>query len=120
MIEGTIVENKPLIKIVVGWQLGVQEVIALVDTGFTGQLKISPSKAIDLGLRVTHTESVSLGDEQVVNMQAALAVVAMEGTTNVVDVLIGHGKPVIGVGLLKRFGYTLTVLFKRNYLVLQR
>lgn len=120
MIEGVIVENKPLIRVVVGWRLGVQEIVALVDTGFTGELKISPAKATELGLQVTHTEPVSLGDERVVNMQAALAVVAMEGQTNLVDVLIGHGKPVIGVGLLKRFGYTLTVLFKRNYLVLQR
>src|SRR3990167_9054114 len=107
MIKGIIHNNRPLISLVVGWKLGVQDLIALVDTGFTGELKISPEKAVELGLQITHTEPVTLADEKTVNMQASLALVSMEGVMNVVNVLVSQGIPIIGVGLLRRFGYAL-------------
>lgn len=85
----------------------MQEIVALVDTGFTGELKISPEKVSELGLRITHTQPISLADESKVNMPASLALVLMKGVVNIVSVLISKGRPIIGVGLLKRFGYTL-------------
>jgi clan AA aspartic protease len=100
--------------------LGVQEIIALVDTGFTGELKISPEKATELGLQTTHTEPVRLADEKTVNMRASLALVSMEGAANVVSVLIAQGMPIIGVSLLRRFGYMLNIDFKYNSLFLQK
>ena len=120
MIKGTVYNNRPLISLVVGWKLGVQEIVVIVDTGFTGELKISPEKAIELGLQTTHTEPVMLGDEKTVNMEASLALVSMEGATNVVNVLIARGMPVIGVSLLRRFGYALNIDFKYNSLLLQK
>src|SRR3989344_2292176 len=102
MIKGTVHNNRPLIPLIVGWKLGVQEIIALVDTGFTGELKISPEKAVELGLRTTHTEPVTLADEKTINMRASLALVSMEGAVNVVSVLIAQGIPIIGVSLLRR------------------
>ena len=119
MIKGIVHNNRPLIPVIVGWTLGVQELIALVDTGFTGELKVSPDTATELGLEITHAEPVSLGNDQVVNMSASLALVSMEGTKNVVNVLISQGKPIIGVSLLRKFGYTLTIDFKFNALELR-
>ena len=120
MIRGIIHDNRPLISLIVGWKLGVQETVALVDTGFTGELKISPQTAIELGLQITHTEPVILGDQKTVNMQASLAVVSMEGVMNVVNVLVTEGITIIGVGLLRRFGYALNMDVKYNSLVLQK
>jgi clan AA aspartic protease len=120
MIKGVIHNNKPLISLVVGWKLGVQEIIALVDTGFTGELKISPEKALELGLQTTHTERVILADENPVYMEASLALTAMEGVVNVVNVLISRGMPIIGVGLLRRYGYMLNMDVKYNSLILQK
>lgn len=120
MIKGIIHNNRPLISLTVGWKLGVQELIALVDTGFTGELKISPEKAVELGLQTTHTEPVTLADENQIYMQASLALVAMEGVTNVVNVLISKGIPIIGVGLLRRYGYALNMDVKHNSLILQK
>ena len=120
MIRGIVHNNKPLISLIVGWKLGVQEVVALVDTGFTGELKISHEKATELGLETTHTERVTLGDENTVDMRASLALVSMEGTPNVVSVLISKGIPIIGVGLLRRFGYALNMDVRYNSLVLQK
>jgi len=120
MIKGIVHNNRPLISLIVGWKLGVQETAALVDTGFTGELKISPEKAVELGLQITHTEPVVLGDEKTVYMQASLAVVSMEGVMNVVNVLVSQGIPIIGVGLLRRFGYALNMDVRYNSLVLQK
>ena len=120
MIKGKIYENKPLISIIVGWRLGVQEIVALVDTGFTGELKVSPEKALELGLKTTHTEPVTLADENLIYMQASLALVSMERASKIVNVLIAKGEPIIGVGLLRKFRYALHLDVKRNSLVLQK
>lgn len=120
MIKGIISNNRPLISLIVGWKLGVQEIVALVDTGFTGELKISPEKALELGLQTTHTEPVKLADENTVNMQASLVLVSMENIANVVNVLISKGTPIIGIGLLRRYGYALNIDVKYNSLVLQK
>jgi len=120
MIKGVVHNNQPLISLIVGWKLGVQEIIALVDTGFTGELKLSPEKITELGLATTHAEPVTLGNENTVNMPASIAMVSMDGVPNVVNVLIAKGQPIIGVGLLKRFGFTLNIDFKYSVLTLQR
>ena len=120
MIRGTIHNNRPFISLIAGWRLGVQETVALVDTGFTGELKISPEKALELGLQITHAEPVTLADEKTVYMQASLALVSMEGVRNVVNVLVSKGTTIIGVGLLRRFGYALNMDVKYNSLLLQK
>lgn len=120
MIRGIVHQNRPFISIIVGWRLGVQEIVALVDTGFTGELKIPQEKISELGLILTHTEPVRLADESLVNMPASLALVSIEGAVNMVNVLISKGMPVIGVGLLKRFGYALNINFKYDTLTLQK
>lgn len=120
MIKGIVYKNRPFIPIIIGWRLGVQEIVALVDTGFTGELKIPEDKSSELGLILTHTERIRLADENVVNIPASLALVSMEGVTNMVTVLISKGMPIVGVGLLKRFGYTLNIDFKYNSLTLQK
>ena len=120
MITGAFDGNRPLISLIVGWQLEVVEIVALIDTGFTGELKLSPARASKLGLQITHTESVTLADEKSVNMPAGLAQVAMEGITDTVSVLIGEGTPIIGVGLLRKFGYNLNIDFKTDSIILKR
>ena len=44
----------------------------------------------------------------------------MEGTTYKVDVLICEGIAVVGVKLLKRFGYKLVIDFKGNSVNLEK
>lgn len=104
----------------VGSESSVQEIPVLIDTGFTGELKIKPNKALELGLKTTHAERVTIGDESKVEMQASLARVSMEGISNTVNVLIGKGREAVGVGLLKRFGYVLNADFKYNNFYLEK
>lgn len=121
MISGVLGKaNRPLIPLVVGWNRGVQEIVALVDTGFSGELKM-PSKTIDeLGLEITHAEQVLLANGEHAYMRASLAFVAMEGDTQEVNVLISDGPAVIGGGLLRLFGYKLTVDYKVDSVTLEK
>jgi len=121
MIQGLIgKENRPLIPLVVGWNRGVQEIPALVDTGFSGELKM-PSKMIDeLGLEITHAQAVLLADGTSATMRASLAFVAMEGITHEVTALISNGPAVIGGALLRRFGYKLIVDYKEDSVALEK
>lgn len=121
MIQGFFNNNRPAIFIVVASSKGgVQEIPVLVDTGFTGELKIGPNKALELGLKISHTEPITMGDGRTSGMGASLARVSMEGIANTANVLIGEGKDVIGVGLLKGFGYTLNADFKYNNFYLKK
>lgn len=43
MIKGEFVENIPLIKIIVSWGQAVQTPFVVLDTGFTGDLQVTPS-----------------------------------------------------------------------------
>ena len=102
------------------WKSGIQELVALVDTGFTGELKVSKETANQLGLEVTHTKAIRLGNGEIEEMAASRAVVFMEEVQEVVDVIINPGSTVIGVGLMKKFQYVLTADFPLDMLTLER
>ena len=120
MVKGIVRKNRPLINLIVGWGLKTKEIVALVDTGFTGELKLSQKEVMDLDIIPTHLESIQLANGKTSQMFAGLAMVSMEGAENTVGTLIGDGMPTIGVGLLKRFGYNLNIDFKSDSLVLQK
>ena len=58
----------------VAWNFEVQDIIALIDTGFGGELKISPKMVGELGLSMTHTETVLLANQTVITMPASLCI----------------------------------------------
>lgn len=118
MIEGKIVNNTLYVTVTVSWAQAVQEVVAALDTGFDGDLKLSEEKITELGLSVSHVQPIQLADGSRVNMQASFAYAEMEGAINSIDVLIAPGHPVVGVGLLKKFDYTLIADLKRDKMVL--
>ncbi|RJQ35005.1 hypothetical protein C4568_01625 [Candidatus Parcubacteria bacterium] len=96
----------------------VQQVVALVDTGFTGELKISEQHMQELGLKQTHVETVSLADDSNVEMPASIAYVAMDNVVNLVNVLVAPGGVIVGAGLMRKFGHTLTINFPLNSMTL--
>ena len=103
MIHGTITNDRPHIPLTIGWGSVVENIVAIVDTSFTGGIKIPPESVGNLGLAVSHTELVVLGDGQVVNMAASIVYVDMEGRVEVANAIVAPGDIVIGVGLMKKF-----------------
>lgn len=120
MIRGHIIKNRPFIGLTVAWKESVQDVVVLIDTGFTGEIKITKEVATDLNLEVTGVTNVQLGDRQEAIMATALALVSISGVSRVVTVLIGEGDVLVGMGLLKKFNCLLTLNFANNTLQIER
>lgn len=120
MIFGTILENQALIPVLIGWRFGAQTYTVLIDTGFTGDLKVPLEIANELGLVITHSEYICLGNDEVVEIPVSLGAASMEGVLKPVMILIDRGIPMIGMSFLKKFGYILTVDCKTDVCMLKK
>jgi len=87
----------------------VQDQVVLVDTGFTGELKVSTETANNLRLIPTGVEPVTVGHGKNVSMSTALAYVSLNGMAHLVNVLIADGVEAVGIELLKKFRLKLHV-----------
>jgi predicted aspartyl protease len=120
MLHGRIYEDRPLLPVTIGWKENLQDIILLVDTGYTGEVKLTPRQVQELGIEVTHTRDVRYGDGKPVTREYGIARVSLEGSQKTVSVLIDEGVSVIGVQLLRDFGYKLTVDFPSDEFVLEK
>jgi len=87
----------------------VQTPLVILDTGFTGDLQVTPKMAQELGLLVGGVTPVTIANGQTVNAPFAIAFAAMEGRVNLIQVLIQEGVPLAGISFLSKFGYKATV-----------
>lgn len=120
MINGVFVENVPYIKVVVAWGQSVQAPFVILDTGFTGDLQVTPQIAKELGLQVVGVTHARIANGQVVALSTALAIAAMEGVENYVQVLISESMPLAGISFLSKFSYKAMVDCKYRRVVLER
>lgn len=120
MINGIFVENTPFIKVVVAWGQSVQAPFVVLDTGFTGDLQVTPKIAKELGLQVAGVTRTQIANGDVVEVPVALAIAAMEGATNYIQVLISESMPLMGISFLSKFGYKVTVDCKYRTVAIER
>jgi len=120
MISGVFVENIPLIKVVVAWGQSVQAPFVILDTGFTGDLQVTPKIARELGLQVAGVTKTQIANGDVIEVPVALAVAAMEGAVNYIQVLISESMPLAGISFLTKFGYKAMVDCKYRTIALER
>ena len=120
MVSGVFVENIPFIKVVVGWGQSVQAPFVVLDTGFTGDLQVTQKIAKELGLQVVGVTKTQIANGQVIEVPVALAIAAMEGSANYIQVLISESMPLAGISFLSKFGYKATVDCKYRTVALER
>lgn len=120
MVSGVFVENTPFIKVIVGWGQSVQAPFVVLDTGFTGDLQVTQKIAKELGLQVVGVTKTQIANGQVIDVPVALAVAAMEGAENYIQVLISESMPLAGISFLSKFGYKATVDCKYRTVALDR
>ena len=120
MIKGEFVENIPLIKIIVSWGRAVQTPFVVLDTGFTGDLQVTPKLARELGLQVIGVTKSRIANGQIVNMSTALALASMEGTNKYIQVLISNSSPLLGISFLSKFSYKAIVNCKFKTILLRK
>lgn len=121
MISGTFVQNNiPVIKVLVAWGQAIQTPFFILDTGFTGDLQVTPQIARDLGLKVTGVTNTRIANGQIVPVPTALAIAAMEGAINYIQVLISESMPLAGISFLTKFNYKAIVNCKYKTVILER
>ena len=120
MVRGVFVENTPFIKVIVGWGRAVQAPFVILDTGFTGDLQVTPQIAKELGLQVTGVIKVQIANGETVDVPVALAIAAMEGAENYIQVLISNSLPLAGISFLTKFGYRALVDCKYRTISLEK
>lgn len=105
MVSGVFVENVPFIRVVIGWGQSVQAPFVVLDTGFTGDLQVTPKIADELGLQIVGVTKSRIANGQIIDVPTALAVASMEGAVNYIQVLISESIPLAGISFLSKFGY---------------
>lgn len=120
MVNGTFVENVPWVKVLLGYGWAIQTPFVVLDTGFSGDIQVTPKIAKELGLQVTGVTPARIANGQVVQVPTALAVAAMEGHKAVIEVLISESMPLAGISFLTKFNYKAIVDCKNREVFLER
>lgn len=110
MIKGTFVQNdKPMVEATIAWGQAVQTPYFVLDTGFTGDLAVTPEVAKELGLNEDGVTEMRTAANQIMLFPSATALASMEGKTIYVTVIIKKGLPLLGISFLEKFKYKVTV-----------
>lgn len=120
MVSGVFVENIPFVRIVVGWGQSVQAPFVILDTGFTGDLQVTPKMARELGLRVAGVTRTQIANGEIIEVSVALAIAVMEGVVNYIQVLISGSMPLAGISFFSKFNYKAIVDCKYRTVTLER
>ena len=110
----------PFVRVVVGWGQSVQAPFVVLDTGFTGDLQVTPKIARELGLQVVGVTKSRIANGQIVDVPTALALASMEGAVNYIQVLISESMPLAGISFLSKFGYKAIVDCKYRTVTLDK
>lgn len=120
MIQGGFTGNIPFIKIGLTWGGLVQTPFAVLDTGFTGDLQVTPLIAKELRLEIMGFIAIKVATGQIIEVPVAAAVASMEGLQSPIEVLISESMPLVGINFLSKFGYKATVDCKNRKVFLER
>lgn len=105
MIEGYFDGNVPMIGIIVGSGEVAHIHSVVLDTGFTGDLQITPQLTQDLGLAISVAEKMRVADGRIVAVPTTFAFIELEGIKKYVHVLVSESISLVGISLLSRFQY---------------
>lgn len=121
MVSGLFIQNSiPLIKVLVAWGQAIQTPFFVLDTGFSGDLQVTPQIARELGLQVTGVTNTRIANGQVIAVPTALALASMEGVMSHVQILISESMPLAGISFLEKFKYKAIVDCKYKTVALER
>jgi predicted aspartyl protease len=112
--------NVPVFSLLVSSEDAVTNPLFVLDTGFSGDLKVNPQTAEDLGLEPIASTDITIANGQTVRSKVALAYTSMEGIRNAVSVVIEEGTHLAGIGLFTKFGYKAIVDCKNRTVELHK
>ena len=112
MITGVVNANQEAtISLIVGGSNGRQQKFeAIIDTGFTGFLTLSPALIQALGLAWLCRQPGVLADGSVEVFDVYIATVTWDGQPRTVEVEAANAEPLVGMSLLDRHSLQIDVL----------
>jgi len=119
-MKGFFIDNFPAIKVVVGWKQKAATPIAILDTGFNGDLQITPKIAEQLKLEIIGQIKSKIANGQDIELPMAYAMSAFENTSQYVEVLISDNPPLVGMGFLEKFGCKAIIDCKNKTVILKK
>ena len=120
MIKGAFTGDIPILPISVTWGRMIQTPLFILDTGFTGDLLVTPQIAKELDLKINGATNIKVANGDVISISTATARASMEGRVNYVQVLISESMPLAGISLLSKFSYKAIVDCKNRDVILER
>ena len=120
MIKGKFIDNdKPVVPAGIAWEQTAQNSYFILDTGFTGDLVVTPEIAKDLGLEISGMIPAHIAADKIVELPTATAIAVMEGKKLYVTVFISKGWPLLGISFLQKFNYKAIVDCKYKEVLLE-
>lgn len=119
MVTGAFIENIPFVRISVLGKF-LRDPVVVLDTGFTGDVQVTPKIAEELGLEIFGIANARVATGQKMQVYVALAIASMEGDTNPVRVIVSEGLPLIGISFLTKFNYRAVVDCKERSVILEK
>ena len=120
MITGKFVGDTPFIQVSILGKDSFQSPYFILDTGFSGDLQITPQIASDLEMNFDAEVKARIADGSVVEVPVAYARAEMEGAINEVEVFVSHSMLLAGISFLTKFGYTAVVDCKHRTVSLKK
>ena len=111
MIEGVVnAAYEPVVTVVVQGQAGrTREIEAVIDTGFSGFLTVTPSLAAELGLDFRGTSRAILADGSEVTLPSYGVTVLWDGQRRYVEADAADTIPLVGMRMLDRHNLNIDV-----------
>ncbi len=120
MITGFFVDNTPWVEVVLTWGKNANNMAAILDTGFSGDLQVTPKIARELALPLLGKTEVKIANGSIVSTPVVLAATTMEGVHKQIQVLVSNGIPLLGINFLTRFSYKAIVDCKNRKISLNK
>ena len=112
--------NVPVFEVPLEWQGITTKQYFVLDTGFTGELKITPETAQELGLAPAVVQKIVMADDTTVETPISEVHAEMEDMIRPATVIIAPGPHLAGIGLFTKFGYKAVVDCKYRTVELHR
>ena len=120
MVKGKFIGNVPMLAVDIGWGDLMKPPTVILDTGFTGDIQLTPKLATELGLQPFIVVKTKMANGQIVDMPQAFALASMEEEQHYVEVLISNSQPLAGINLLTQFSYKVIIDCKQREVTLEK
>jgi len=101
--------NLPIIQVPIAFGETVILPTFILDTGFSGDIKIDQQTADELGIEALGVGDVAVGNGQRISARFSPAYAELEGKKKPISIVIADGPHLAGISLFTLYGYKVVV-----------